>query len=475
MIDARARGLANIHAAVMTLFVGVVFWAWAWVNLNYRIPYVHMNPYENLLPYFLCAIGGMLLSARDVSRHLAARFHLPDLGASARLAFRQVALMALLIFALMFATQDHSISRLYLGTMLVWCWLGLALLNAWVPGRLARLIFQKGHRLPTVFIGKSGSFAKVGEWISNKEPLGIFPVGLLSPDRPAAGPDALPVPWLGTLTDLPRVLEERPVGQVVMLELPSTDDEAGKIINACRDHGCRLLIHSDIEERYSQPLVPITEEGRHFYTLQEEPLEDPMNRIIKRSFDIAVSLPVVVLAMPVLCAWVCVMQAIQARGPLFHARERRGKQGRIFRMLKFRSMYMAPDNPAAESMQALTDDQRIFPFGRFMRRRSLDEFPQFWNVLVGEMSIKARRPYMPLLDEEFRQQTQGYRTRNLVKPGITGLSQSLGFRGAVLEEEMVRRRVYWDVYYISHWSPWMDLQITARTLWQVVVPPETAF
>jgi lipopolysaccharide/colanic/teichoic acid biosynthesis glycosyltransferase len=110
-----------------------------------------------------------------------------------------------------------------------------------------------------------------------------------------------------------------------------------------------------------------------------------------------------------------------------------------------------------------------------MRRRSIDEFPQFWNVFVGEMSIVGPRPYMPLLDEEFRHQTQGYGTRTLVKPGITGLSQSLGFRGAVLEEEMVRRRVYWDVYYITHWSVWMDLQITARTLWQVVDPPDAAF
>jgi exopolysaccharide biosynthesis polyprenyl glycosylphosphotransferase len=475
MIDARARGLANIHAALMTLVVAALFWAWACVNENTHVPYVHMSPYGNIVPYFFCVVVGMVLSARDVSRRLAARFHLPDLGGSARLAFRQVALMAVLIFAMMFATQDHSVSRLFLGTFLVWCWITLAILNARVPGRLARFVFQKGHRLPTVFIGLPGSFAKVSEWVANKEPLGIFPVGLLSPEPPPSGPAALSVPWLGTSADLPRVLEERLVGQVIMLELPASDAEAANVINACRDHGCRLLIHSNIEERYTQPLVPITEEGRHFYTLQEEPLEDPLNRLIKRSFDLAVSVPVVALILPPLCAWVAIMQRLQAPGPLFHARDRRGKQGRVFCMLKFRSMVSGPDNAAAESKQALSEDQRIFPFGRFMRHRSLDEFPQFWNVLVGEMSIVGPRPYMPLLDEEFRHQTEGYRTRNLVKPGITGLSQSLGFRGAVLEEEMVRRRVYWDVYYISHWSIWLDLQITAKTLWQVVAPPETAF
>ncbi|HEY4988721.1 MAG TPA: sugar transferase, partial [Opitutaceae bacterium] len=356
MIDARARGLANLHAAMMTLFVGVVFGAWAFVNLKFHVPYVHMNRYENLFPYFLCAIGGMLLSARDVSRRLAARFHLPDLGGSARLAFRQVALMAMLIFAMMFATQDHGISRLFLGTLLVWCWLGLTFLNAWVPGRLARFVFQKGHRLPTVFVGNPGSFARVAEWIANKEPLGIHPVGLLSPEPVPPGSAAPSVPWLGTLADLPRVLRERPVGQVVMLELPASDAEAGRVIDACRDSGCRLLIHSNIEERYTQPLVPITEEGRHFYTLQEEPLEDPLNRLIKRAFDLLIALPVVVLVLPLLCGAVALVQAVQAPGPLFHARERRGKQGKVFCMLKFRSMYTAPDNAAAESMQALTED-----------------------------------------------------------------------------------------------------------------------
>jgi exopolysaccharide biosynthesis polyprenyl glycosylphosphotransferase len=475
MINVRARGLANLLAAVSTLFVGGLFCLWAYINLTFHVPFVHMNPYEKLAPYFLCAVGGVALSARDVSRRLADRFHLPDHARSARLAARQVALIALLIFSMMFATQDNGISRLFLGTFLVWSFLGLTLVNAWVPGFLARLVFRRGHSLPTVFIGSAGNFEKLAEWISNKRPLGIHPVGFLSPEPAPAGFTASTAAYLGTIADLPKVLESGIVGQVIMLELPSSNEEAAMIIAACHESGCRLMIHSDIGERYNQPLVPVSEEGHHYYTLQDEPLEDPFNRMIKRTFDLAIAAPVVALLLPPVCAWVLLMQRIQAPGPLFHTRERRGKEGRIFRMLKFRSMYDAERSPADESRQVQTEDGRIFPFGRMMRRRSIDELPQFWNVLVGEMSVVGPRPYMPLLDEEFRQQTRGYRTRNLVKPGITGLSQSLGYRGAVLEEEMVSRRVYWDVYYVTHWSIWMDLQITAKTLWQVVEPPETAF
>lgn len=472
MITTRARGLAHLQVATTTLAVGTFFWVYGEAVMRY-VPVIRLSREVNLLPYFLCVVGGMALARRDVVS-LIRRSHLSDTGEAAGVAARQVGYMAALTFAMMFATQDRSISRLFLGTFLVGSWILLATLNAWVPAVLARLAFQRGHRLPTVFVGRAGALSRLNDWIVGKQSLGIHPMGFLSPDRPD-GISVEAVPWLGPISDLGRILVERSVAQVILLELPSTDAEARVVIELCRDHGCRLLIHDNLAERYTHPLVPIIEEGRHFYTLQEEPLEDPLNRLTKRAIDILVSLPTVCGVLLPMCAWVWFMHRRQAPGPLFHVRERRGWQGERFRMLKFRSMHVSADDDEAEAKQATREDARIFSFGRFLRRHSLDEIPQFWNVLKGEMSLVGPRPYMPLLDEEFQQHARGYRTRYFVKPGITGLAQSLGYRGEVLEREMLSRRLYWDVYYITHWSVWLDLQIGVRTLWQIVRPPATAY
>ncbi len=473
MITTRARGLANLHAGVTTLGVGLFFWLYGEFIMRY-VPIVRLSREVNLIPYFACVVSGMLLASRDLSR-LSVPFHGMDVGEAARLAGRQVGFMAVLTFAMMFATLDRSISRLFLGTFLVWSWLGLVLVNLRLPRALARMVFQQGHQLPTLFVGRVASFAQLNPWILEKQPLGVAPLGFLTDDPLPETASGLPGLPLGRVSDLSRVLAERVVGQVMLLELPTSDAAAQAVIALCQEHGCRLLIHNDTAKNYTHSLVPTTEAGRHFYTLQEEPLEDPLNRLLKRGFDIAISLPIVVLVLPFLSGWVWTLQRLQAPGPLFHVRERRGQNGRAFRMFKFRSMHLAAANPEAESKQAGFDDPRIFPFGRFMRRRSIDEFPQFWNVLVGDMSVVGPRPYMPLLDEEFRLRTRGYRTRHVVKPGITGLAQSLGYRGEVTDPDLLDRRLYWDVHYITHWSLALDLQITVRTLGQLLWPPRTAY
>jgi putative colanic acid biosynthesis UDP-glucose lipid carrier transferase len=469
MMTTRARGLASLHQACVMALLGGFFLAYAEFILRH-VPVVRLTREVNLLPYFLCVWGGIALAGRE-RRGFTGGFEVLRAANAVRLAARQVALMALLIFTMMFATQDRSISRLFLGTFLVWSGLILWWLNAWLPGFLARRLFQRGHLLPTLFVGPAEALAGLDEWITPQRALGVHPVGLLTDvPHPAAG--GLEI--LGAERDLARVLAERPVAQVVRLGLPADDAAASELAGVCQEHGVRLLVHTDLAGRFSLPFIPSLEDGRHFLTLREEPLEDPVNRLVKRAFDLALAVPVTVALLPPLCGWVWFMQRRQAPGPLFHARERRGRRGGGFRMLKFRTMRAEEPDAPAEARQATAEDERIFPFGRFLRRHSLDEFPQFWNVLCGDMSVVGPRPYMPLLDEEFRRQARGHPVRRLVKPGITGLAQSMGYRGQVLHEEMLHRRLQWDLHYIAHWSIWLDVQITLRTLVQIVRPPPAA-
>jgi lipopolysaccharide/colanic/teichoic acid biosynthesis glycosyltransferase len=155
-----------------------------------------------------------------------------------------------------------------------------------------------------------------------------------------------------------------------MLEIPRTTMEGRYIIETCQNKGARLLIYSNLAEQLQHPLVTVTEEGHQFYTLQEEPLEDPFNRLLKRAFDISISLPVVVLALPPLVILVWLMQRLQAPGSLFHIQERTGYGHHHFRMLKFRSMYQVDRDEKSEAQQARKGDARIYPFGRFLRRTS---------------------------------------------------------------------------------------------------------
>ena len=140
-----------------------------------------------------------------------------------------------------------------------------------------------------------------------------------------------------------------------------------------------------------------------------------------------------------------------------------------------RDRYVAPPDAKAEGRQVKAGDPRIYPFGNFLRRHSLDEFPQFWNVLKGDMSIVGPRPVMPLLDAEFERQVRAYRSKHWVKPGITGLAQSEGFRGEIVTQEQLQERIRLDLYYIAHWSIWLDIQITLKTFRQVFFPPKSAY
>ena len=195
-------------------------------------------------------------------------------------------------------------------------------------------------------------------------------------------------------------------------------------------------------------------------TTYTSPLEDPLNKLVKRLGDIFLSVLFLIPTI-LLIPFIALIIKIQSPGSIFFRQLRTGLDGRQFYCYKFRSMHV---NDEADSMQATKDDPRKFPFGDFMRKTNIDELPQFWNVLIGDMSIVGPRPHMLAHTEQYDKLIEKYMVRHFVKPGITGWAQVTGFRGETRELWQMEGRVERDIWYMQHWSPWLDMRI----LWMTV-------
>ncbi len=194
------------------------------------------------------------------------------------------------------------------------------------------------------------------------------------------------------------------------------------------------------------------------------PREYAMQKTIKRIFDFVFALLAIVALAPV---WVVIAVWIFVTSPggVFFRQKRTGLNGDTFEMLKFRSMYR---NDKADEEQSTADDPRVTPVGRLLRRSSLDELPQLWNVLIGEMSLIGPRPHMLQHTEYYSARIPDYMKRHRMRPGLTGYAQIKGFRGPTPKLEDMERRVKADLEYIDKYSLWLDLKIFALTIWRMV-------
>ena len=190
-------------------------------------------------------------------------------------------------------------------------------------------------------------------------------------------------------------------------------------------------------------------------------LDDKWSQFLKRGFDIVVSLCFLCLVFPFLLLLVFVVTECSMPGKLFFVQKRTGLNGKTFKCYKFRSMRQ---NPHSEVRQATKGDERVTRWGYIMRKTSLDETPQFINVLMGDMSIVGPRPHMLKHTDEFTELVDGYMLRHQVKPGVTGWSQVNGYRGEIKKVEDIKNRVKFDLWYIDHWSFFLDLRIIFKTM-----------
>lgn len=207
------------------------------------------------------------------------------------------------------------------------------------------------------------------------------------------------------------------------------------------------------------------------FTNHHEPLHNLSNRIVKRTFDLLFSAIVLLCLLPFIPI-IAIIIKIQSPGPVFFKQERTGLNGDTFMCYKFRSMHI---NDGADKLQATKNDPRKFAFGNFMRKTNIDEFPQFFNVLIGDMSIVGPRPHMVYHTEKYSSLIDKYMVRHFSKPGITGYAQVTGFRGETEQLWQMEGRIQKDIWYIENWSLWLDIKIIFQTAWSIIHPDKAAY
>lgn len=244
--------------------------------------------------------------------------------------------------------------------------------------------------------------------------------------------------------------------------LPGTqDDKIVRLLNFAEKRMIRFYIIPEFYRNLKKSLVMEVLEYIPLLAVRREPLQAAYNRFLKRTFDVAFSLLILLTIFPLLYVIVGVLIKMSSPGPVLFKQKRTGLYGRDFKCYKFRTMRV---NSQADSLQAGKNDPRKTRLGNFLRKTNLDEFPQFVNVLLGDMSVVGPRPHMLKHTQQYSALIDRYMVRHLVKPGVTGWAQVTGYRGETKTLEQMEGRVKRDVWYIENWSFFLDLKIIVVTV-----------
>jgi exopolysaccharide biosynthesis polyprenyl glycosylphosphotransferase len=467
MLTQRKEGLYRLFLLCQILIVVLLFCFGVWVTVTFYSPAADLT-WQRYGVYCGMLVIGLLLESftREGSRNY---FLQNELLRQHRLSLRQTIASAGMLALYLIATKDAFISRVFFFNFVPWLYVALLFSHYYLPPILARGVFPREDK--TLLIGSPQKAEQLRQWLRRKAAIGLRTVGLISDDPVDNLPADLP-PFLGPSRDLEKVIRDRGITQVILLEFPLFNEINWEIIRTCDHLGVRLLIVSDLEEKLRHSVTHFEDDGFRFIGLREEPLENPLNRFFKRAIDLVIAVPVMLVIFPITAVVVWFAQRLQSSGPLFHGQTRAGMQNRQFTIYKFRTMH---DGNGDLARQARDGDERVYPLGKWFRKLSIDEIPQFWNVLLGDMSIVGPRPHLIEHNNQFSKLMANYHVRAFVKPGITGLAQVRGFRGEARNNSDIENRVACDIEYLENWNLSLECGIILRTCAQIIVPPRTAY
>lgn len=283
--------------------------------------------------------------------------------------------------------------------------------------------------------------------------------------------------YLGKTSDISKVIANYELDDIIVA-LPVTEEkQIEQIVTVGEREGKRIRIIPDYH-RFGDGKMKVERLGSYpLITLRSLPLDIIDNRVYKRLFDIVFSLLVIVGIFSWLFPIIAMVIKFSSKGPVFFKQERWGLNNRVITCYKFRSMVTTSQDvdDNGNYLQARRDDPRITPIGRFLRKTNLDELPQFFNVLLGSMSVVGPRPHPVPLNLQSKDNVDHYMMRHWVKPGISGWAQVHGYRGETRSPFLMKKRVEFDLWYIENWTFGLDLQIIVQTLVNMVKGEKNAF
>ena len=370
--------------------------------------------------------------------------------------FKATLVAGLLLVSITYFVREARYSRGMLVVFSTLAFLAVALERVFFK-ELLQAVRRRGYNLRYVLVLGAGRLARqVLEQIDVHRELGFRPVGCLSVTRKRVGTSVAGVEVIGTVRELGKVLAERGVDQV-LVALPSRSmHHLPRIMEVCADTTVDVKLVPDVYQ-YATLFGGLEEfGGLPIVNLQSTGVLG-INAVAKRIFDLTFSALFLAVLSPLL-ALLAVLVKLGSRGPVLYRQERVGLDGRPFQMLKFRTM--RGDAEVQGPQFAQQKDPRVTALGAWLRRTSLDELPQLWNVFKGDMSLVGPRPERPVFIDQFRRRIPRYQLRHMVKAGMTGWAQIHGLRG----NTSIQKRVEYDLYYIEHWSLLLDLRILLRTV-----------
>jgi len=471
MLAQRTKGIITLLIGALFIIDMALFFAWWKIVGHFELIDLTRRAIEFGLIYAIAVPMGCLFTYQKV---YSIQYGIPNislvqaLGISMRFTFG-FSFGSLIIY---FALKDININRSMLFYYACFMIPLNTLLWRFLPKTLIGYFYPENLRVNTVFIGVDQPPDCLKSYVLQSAKLGLRFIGYYSDTLE----DGFPFPHLGTRQDfLKKITADKKIYRVLAYNLEHKDEYFKALFRECHNRGIRIQALLSITNDLNQPIKINNYDGYSFLSLMDEPLDNPLNRATKRLLDLTIAIPVILFILPPLYFCVWFFQRLQAPGPVIYRQKRYGHEKETFLIYKFRTMHDREKNLREDAQQATKHDPRVYPFGRLLRRMSLDEFPQFYNVIKGQMSIVGPRPLPIKLDDRLEQECLYYRSRHFTKPGITGYAQIHGLRGEIKSKEDAEKRHRMDLHYIANWSIGMDLFILSQTISQLIKPPDAAY